>query len=577
VHRAITRDGQAVAVKVQYPGIAETISADLGNVALIRRLLKAAAPGQDVSGLIEELRERIKEELDYEREAASQAMFAGFYEGHPTIHVPSVVGELSTKRVITSELATGARFAELLTWSQEEKNLAAETIYRYVFRSLYEAHSFNGDPHPGNYLFSPGGKVTFLDYGLVKHFTQEDLAPLETMVRKLCVDEDPEGFRAGMVAAGFLQADAPVSTDAVVDHMSVFYDTVRRRGQFTMTSEYATKVSRKFFDFGSPIARYANIPRSYAIVQRINLGLFSVLGELNATGDWRAIAEEIWPFFQGPPSTAMGAAEAEWKRSKALSLPNAPCPLLSGQRILRVPAAGRLDGKSLGRGLRARGVAGLLAGGERARAFGAFPLLDGRRERVQVGTQVRTADVAERAQVGDLGFEVVPGGPVARGSFGGGRRRDPARRLAAALVRLLEDHAGPDLRLAQDLVAAQLRVLREFPAVLLRVGDVLVGRLLRLRQHVDGLDVRVLGLDPGAGVPRADQPLAQAPQFLFQAGALVEHRRDLARDPFAEAADVALVEASPAKPGGREGGFPDTLQERRSHRVHSAAHFSLHP
>lgn len=316
VHRAITEDGQAVAVKVQYPGIAETISADLGNVALMRSLLKAAAPGQDVNGLIEELRERIKEELDYEREAANQAKFAAFYDGHPTISVPKIIDTLCTKRVITSELVTGARFAEMLTWPQEEKDLAAETIYRFVFRSLYEAHSFNGDPHPGNYLFHREGKVTFLDYGLVKDFTAAELMPLETMVRKLCVENDLEGFRAGMVQAGFLQADAPVATEEIVDQMSVFYDTVRRRGEFTMTSEYATRVSRKFFDFRSPIAPYASIPRSYVIVQRINLGLFSVLAEMHATGDWRAIAEEIWPFFQGPPSTPMGEAEADWKRAR---------------------------------------------------------------------------------------------------------------------------------------------------------------------------------------------------------------------------------------------------------------------
>ncbi|HEY1705345.1 MAG TPA: AarF/ABC1/UbiB kinase family protein [Trebonia sp.] len=316
VHRAMTDDGQAVAVKVQYPGIAETISADLNNVALLRGLLKAAAPGQDVSGLIEELRERIAEELDYEREAASQAMFAEFYDGHPTITVPRVLPELCGRRVITSELATGVRFAEFLTWPQEEKDLAAETIYRYVFRSLYEAHAFNGDPHPGNYLFEPGGRVTFLDYGLVKEFTAAELAPLETMVRTLCVEEDPEGFRAGMVSAGFLQPDAPVSTDEVIDQMAVFYDTVRRRGTFTMTSEYSSRVARKFFDFRSPIAPYANIPRSYAIVQRINLGLFAVLAEMNATGDWRAVAEEIWPFFQGPPSTPMGEAEAAWRAAR---------------------------------------------------------------------------------------------------------------------------------------------------------------------------------------------------------------------------------------------------------------------
>jgi predicted unusual protein kinase regulating ubiquinone biosynthesis (AarF/ABC1/UbiB family) len=317
VHRAITEDGQAVAVKVQYPGIRETISADLNNVSLVRGILKAAAPNQDVSALIEELRERIREELDYEREAANQAMFAEFYDGHPTIAVPKIIPGLSAQRVITSELATGVRFSEMLTWPQAEKDLAAETIYRYVFRSLYEAHAFNGDPHPGNYLFERGGKVTFLDYGLVKYFTPGELDPLETMVRTLCVDEDPEGFRAAMVGAGFLQPDAPVTTEQVIDQMSVFYDTVRTRGTRTMTSEYSSIVARKFFDFRSPIAPYANIPRSYVIVQRINLGLFSVLAEMRATGDWRALAEEIWPFFQGPPSTPMGEAEAAWRISKA--------------------------------------------------------------------------------------------------------------------------------------------------------------------------------------------------------------------------------------------------------------------
>ena len=317
VHRAMTADGQAVAVKVQYPGIAETISADLGNVALLRSLLKAAAPGQDVTGLIEELRERIKEELDYEREAASQAKFAEFYDGHPTIRVPKIIDGLCTKRVITSELATGARFAEMLTWPQEEKDLAAETIYRYVFRSVYEAHAFNGDPHPGNYLFERGGKVTFLDYGLVKHFTAQELAPLEHMVRTLCVEDDPEAFRRAMTEAGFLAPDAPVPTEEIIEHMGVFYETVRRRsGPITMTPEYATRVTRRFFDFKSPITPYVSIPPSYVVIQRINLGMFSVLGEMNATGDWRMLAEEIWPFLQGPPSTPMGEAEAEWKKAR---------------------------------------------------------------------------------------------------------------------------------------------------------------------------------------------------------------------------------------------------------------------
>src|SRR5215470_3949418 len=319
VHRAMTHDGHAVAVKVQYPGIAESMAADLDNVALLRRMLKVTAPSQDVNALVTELRDRVLEELDYRREADSQRLFAAYYAGHPTIAVPAIVGELSTRRVVTSELSTGARFAEMTTWSQEERDLAAETIYRFVFRSLYEAHAFNGDPHPGNYLFHGGGRVTFLDFGLVKHFTTEELRPLVAMVRNMCVDNDPEAFRRAMEEAGFLVPNAPVSTDVVVDHLAVFYQTALQPGRLTITGEYASAVVRRFFDLRSPVAPYVSVPRSYVILQRINLGLFALLGELNATANWRGIAEEIWPFVRGPASTPIGEAEAAWRASRAAS------------------------------------------------------------------------------------------------------------------------------------------------------------------------------------------------------------------------------------------------------------------
>jgi predicted unusual protein kinase regulating ubiquinone biosynthesis (AarF/ABC1/UbiB family) len=316
VHRAITLDGRAVAVKVQYPGIAETIAADLGNVSLLRRMLRVTAPSQDVDALIAELRDRVLEELDYRREADNQRLLADYYDGHPTIHIPGIISELSTRRVVTSDLADGARFAELAGWSQQERDLAAETIYRFVFRSLYEVHAFNGDPHPGNYLFHGSGRVTFLDFGLVKHFSPNELRPLMQMARHLCVDNDPEAFRHSMEAAGFLRPDAPLSTETIVEHMAVFYDTIRKPGPLTITGDYASAVVRRFFDVRSPVAGYVSVPRSYVILQRINLGLFAVLGELSATADWRAIAEEIWPFVRAPASTPMGEAEAAWQASR---------------------------------------------------------------------------------------------------------------------------------------------------------------------------------------------------------------------------------------------------------------------
>jgi predicted unusual protein kinase regulating ubiquinone biosynthesis (AarF/ABC1/UbiB family) len=313
VHRAVTLDGRAVAVKVQYPGIGETIAADLRNVTLLRRMLRITAPAQDVDALIAELRDRVVEELDYRREAGNQRLLAAYYDGHPTIRIPGIISELSTRRMVTSELSGGARFAELASWPQEERDLAAETIYRFVFRSLYEVRAFNGDPHPGNYLFHGGGRVTFLDFGLVKHFTAAELRPLLQMARNVCVEHDPEAFRRSLENTGFLRPNAPLSTEAIVGHLAVFYDTIREPGPLTITSDYASSVVRRFFDVRSPVAEYISVPRSYVLLQRINLGLFAVLGELSATANWRAIAEEIWPFVRGPAATPMGEAEAAWR------------------------------------------------------------------------------------------------------------------------------------------------------------------------------------------------------------------------------------------------------------------------
>ena len=313
VHRAVTLGGQAVAVKVQYPGIAEMMAADLRNVALLRRVLRITVPAQDVDALLTELRDRVLEELDYRREAASQQRFADYYRDHPTIHVPPVIGELSTRRVLTTELSDGTRFAELARWPQRERDLAAETIYRFVFRSLYEIGAFNGDPHPGNYLFHGGGRVTFLDFGLVKHFTAAELEPLLQMNRDICIEHDPDAFRRTLESAGFLRPGAPVSTAAIVEHLAVFYDTIREPRPLTITSDYASSVARRFFDVRSPLAEYIAIPQSYVILQRINLGLFAILGELSATANWRAISEEIWPSVRAPASTPMGRAEAAWR------------------------------------------------------------------------------------------------------------------------------------------------------------------------------------------------------------------------------------------------------------------------
>ncbi len=136
---------------------------------------------------------------------------------------------------------------------------------------------------------------------------------LDEEIAGFCVEHDPEAFRRSLEKSGFLRPGVPLSTEAIVEHLAVFCDTIRDPGPLTITSDYASSVVRRFFDLRSPVAGYIAVPRSYVILQRINLGLFTVLGELSATANWRAISGEIWPFTQGPAATPIGQAEAVWR------------------------------------------------------------------------------------------------------------------------------------------------------------------------------------------------------------------------------------------------------------------------
>jgi predicted unusual protein kinase regulating ubiquinone biosynthesis (AarF/ABC1/UbiB family) len=320
VHRAMTHDGEPVAVKVQYPGVEAAIRADLDAMGASMFPAPLLYKNFNPKPFIDEIRTRINEELDYHLEATNQQMFADWYRGHPFIHVPGVVKDLSSLRVLTTELATGARFTELETWDQAERDLAGETIFRFVFRGLYQLRAFNGDPHPGNYLFHPGGRVTFLDFGLVKRYSVDELDQLLAMVDAMVLHPDPERARLASVRAGYYPPDAPVSTEEIIDYSTTFWEMVAEDRVFQFTPEYATEVVRRFF-FGrathGDAVKYADMPARWTILQRINVGLIAILGRLRAEANFRRIAEELWPLTNRPPSTPLGEAEAAWLAARS--------------------------------------------------------------------------------------------------------------------------------------------------------------------------------------------------------------------------------------------------------------------
>ena len=317
VHRATTRDGRDVAVKVQYPGIADAIGADLKNTQTLGNLLTMIFPGLDSESLVAELQARVGEELDYLNEARNQREFADFYRDHPYIWIPDVIDELSSSDVLTTEFVAGVAFDEAYGLSQQRRNEIAEILYRFVFRSLNRQLAFNADPHPGNYLLANDGRIAFLDFGLVKHFAPDEVLQFTTLIQAM-LGGDKAGFRATAEQVDLLRPGAPFSNDEIYEWFTAYYELILNHQEVQITADYSGGLLRQTFDGKTnQILKHANVPPTFALIQRINLGLFSILAKLEATANWRAISEELWPWVDGPPSTPIGVAEAHWVATRA--------------------------------------------------------------------------------------------------------------------------------------------------------------------------------------------------------------------------------------------------------------------
>jgi predicted unusual protein kinase regulating ubiquinone biosynthesis (AarF/ABC1/UbiB family) len=303
VHAATMHGGRDVVVKVQYPGVAEAIDADLRNTALLSTLgtlAKALAgplmPRTDMKAMTAELRDRVVEELDYVNEARNQQRFADLWRGHPTIHVPDVVHELTTRRVLTQQYADGMRWAAAVMQPKELRDAWGEAIYRFVFTSLYRHHVFNADPHPGNYLFHEDGSVTFLDFGCVRVFDDDHIDALRRYIPAI-MDQDADALVAAMTASGWYRPSGPKSDpERILEFMTPGYAPVVDEQPFTFTPQWAADMVARQIGFAPGYQRLINEmspPPHYLFLGRITIGLFSVLTGLGATGDWRAVFDDI--------------------------------------------------------------------------------------------------------------------------------------------------------------------------------------------------------------------------------------------------------------------------------------------
>jgi len=310
VHRAVLPDGRRVAVKIQYPGMAKALAADMSNAGLILRLAKALAPGLDSKAVAAELRERVLEELDYEIEAANQRSFARAYRGHPFIVVPDVVASLSTERVLVSEWIDGIGFEEVKRLPQAERDRFGEIVFRFCFGSIYHLQHFNADAHPGNYLLMGDGRVAFLDFGMTKRLETEQIE-LEIAAVQAAVDNDPQAVRDALAEIGYLRNPQKIDAEKLMRHVKAVGGWYLEDREVTVDAdmvmtamEAMTDPRSEFYD----LVRQQSLPADELMGQRMQTGVLAVLGQLNATNNWMRIAQEWW--FAADPATELG--EAEW-------------------------------------------------------------------------------------------------------------------------------------------------------------------------------------------------------------------------------------------------------------------------
>jgi predicted unusual protein kinase regulating ubiquinone biosynthesis (AarF/ABC1/UbiB family) len=313
VYKARLRDdGREVAVKVQYPGVAAAVRADMQNLGLILRLAKRIAPGMDPQAMGKEIRDRIEEELDYELEAQNQRTMARIFRGHPFIVVPDVITSLSREKMMVSEYVHGTGFEELKGYPQEERDRLGEILFRFYFGCLYRHHQFSGDPHPGNSMLLPDGRMAFFDFGLFKRMPAGTVE-LEMQVQRAVIEGDVDTVMRVGAETGFFPEPERFNGEKVLEHFRAATAWYTEDRYIQLTPEYATQV---LIDMSDPRSEYfgqmrhENAPPDHIFGRRMEVLTLAVIAQLYARGNFHRIARE-W-LYGDEPETELGRQEAEF-------------------------------------------------------------------------------------------------------------------------------------------------------------------------------------------------------------------------------------------------------------------------
>jgi predicted unusual protein kinase regulating ubiquinone biosynthesis (AarF/ABC1/UbiB family) len=284
VHKAKLR-GRAVAVKIQYPGIEAVLKSDLSTIGFMTRMTTLGLP-IDGAALVDELRSRILEECDYTLEAKNQRELGALFQEDPDVRVPRVIAERSSRRVLTTEHDGGMRFARFVAEApQEAKDRAGEIIFRTCWHSLFQHGVYNGDPHPGNYLFAEDGRTTFLDFGCVRRFDEAFIERWKTFARGM-LDGEQDLFPERLRALGIVGKEKGFDYEHQWEVTRYLYRPFLQTDPwFSYTDDYVRE-SYGLILFENPNQRRTACPPERLLLNRLQWGLNAVLAKLGATAPW---------------------------------------------------------------------------------------------------------------------------------------------------------------------------------------------------------------------------------------------------------------------------------------------------
>ncbi len=297
VHRATWHDGRTVAVKIQYPGADEALRSDLRQLTRFSRLFQSLAPGAEIKPLLAELQDRMVEELDYRTEADNQRAFAAAFDGDEQVLVPHVVA--SSPKVMITEWITGTPFSSIIAeGSKQERDEAGRLLAEFHFSSPARAGLLHADPHPGNFMMLPDGRLSVIDFGAVARLPDGLPVTMGRMLR-LALEDRSEELLELLRADRFVHTDSRLRAEDVQAYLGPFVDPVRAPS-FHFTRSWMQQQAERVGDLRSPdfrTGRSLNLPSDYLLIHRVTLGATGILCQLDAEVAAREIISAWQPGF----------------------------------------------------------------------------------------------------------------------------------------------------------------------------------------------------------------------------------------------------------------------------------------